>query len=64
MAGSTAGGGFLYLADLPKLEPKVETKKVLTSVHEDEMWDNGWTLAIAVALLSAEWLLRKRQRLV
>jgi uncharacterized membrane protein len=64
MAGATAGGGFLYLADLPTLAPKVETKKVLTSVHEDEMWDNGWTLAIAVALLGTEWMLRKRLRLV
>jgi hypothetical protein len=64
MAGSSAGGQYLYLADLAELAPKSGTKKVPTNVHEDEMWDNGWTLALAVGLLGAEWLLRKRRRLV
>lgn len=64
MAGASAGGAYLYLADLPGLAPKSRPNKVPTNVHEDEMWDNGWTLAIAVALLGVEWLLRKRWRLV
>jgi hypothetical protein len=64
MAAVTDGGDFRYLAQLPELKPRSATKKVLQSVHEDEMWDNGWTLAIAVSLLAAEWLLRKRLRLV
>ena len=49
---------------LPAVDPTSKPKDVPTNVHEDEMWDNGWTLAIAVALLGLEWLLRKRWRLV
>jgi hypothetical protein len=64
MAGASAGGAYMYLADLPELAPKSKPNRVPVNVHEDEMWDNAWTLAIAVALLGAEWLLRKRWRLV
>jgi len=63
-AAATEGAGFRYLAQLPTLSPRLATKKVTVSVHEDEMWDNAWTLALAVTLLGAEWLLRKRLRLV
>lgn len=64
MASASAGGDFLYLADLPKLALPTRERTVPTNVREDEIWDNAWTLAIAVALLGAEWLLRKRWRLV
>jgi hypothetical protein len=64
MSGASANGAYLYLADLPGLAPTAQAKSVPTSQHEDEMWDNGWTLAIAVSLLGTEWLLRKRWRLV
>jgi hypothetical protein len=64
MADASEGGAYMYLADLPKLEPTAPKKSVPVNRHEDEMWDNGWTLAIAVGLLGVEWLLRKRWRLV
>ena len=64
MASTSDRGEFLYLSDLPKVAPRSRTEKIRTNVREDEMWDNGWTLAAAVALLAAEWLLRKRWRLV
>ena len=64
MSGASAGGSYLYLSELPGLALKPHVNKVPTNVHEDEMWDNGWTLAVAVALLATEWLLRKRWRLV
>jgi hypothetical protein len=64
MAVASDGGSYTYLANLPELAPKSKQKDVPTNVHEDEIWDNGWTLAIAVALLGLEWLLRKRWRLV
>jgi uncharacterized membrane protein len=64
MASASDHGEFLYLADLPKISPAKQNKRIRTNVRDDEMWDNGWTLAVAVALLAAEWLLRKRWRLV
>jgi uncharacterized membrane protein len=64
MAGASDKGSYMYLSELPKLEPTSRPKQVPTNVHEDEIWDNGWTLAIAVGLLGLEWLLRKRWRLV
>jgi uncharacterized membrane protein len=63
-AGADLPGRYRYLADLPKLEPVSGKRSVPTNVHEDEMWDNAWTLAIATGLLGVEWLLRKRWRLV
>lgn len=64
MAGASDGGDYRYLADLPKLAPVAKERRINTNVQEDDLWDNGWTLAIAVGLLGLEWLLRKRWRLV
>jgi hypothetical protein len=64
MASASYRGEFLYLADLPNVKPRLRTDTIPTNVREDEMWDNGWTLAAAVILLATEWLLRKRWRLV
>jgi hypothetical protein len=29
-----------------------------------DIWDNGWTLAMIIALLAAEWVVRRRSGLV
>jgi uncharacterized membrane protein len=47
------------LAELPGGE---ELRRPIAARLEDA-WDRGWTLALAVLLLGAEWLLRKRQDL-
>ncbi len=64
LAAASDHGQYLYLCDLPEIAPRPLTKSISSDVREDEMWDNGWTLAVAVALLGAEWALRKRWRLV
>ncbi len=64
LAGASADGEYLHLRDLPDLQPRSGEKQVPTDVREDDLWDTGWTLAIALALLAAEWTLRKRWHLV
>lgn len=64
VAESSAGGRYLHLWELPQLEPPKRSKPVPTDVRPDDLWDNGWTLFLALGLLGAEWLLRKRYQLV
>lgn len=64
MADASEGGRYVHLADLPTLRPESREKPVPTDKREDELWDSWWTLAAGVALLSLEWLLRKRWHLV
>lgn len=58
------GGDYRHLTDLPTLAPEPRERKVPTDKRDDEVWDDWWTLAVAVSLLAAEWLLRKRWHLV
>ena len=64
IADTSSGGRYLHLWDLPTLEPPKRSKPVPTDVRPDDVWDNGWTLLLALGLLGTEWLLRKRYRLV
>jgi hypothetical protein len=64
MAEASSGGEYLNLWDLPDLEPAAHSTPVPTDVRPDELWDNAWAIFLALLLLGAEWLLRKRWQLV
>lgn len=64
MARNT-GGRFLreeQAGDLPKLLQAMDHKQTITK--ETVLWSSWWWLGTVIALLTAEWLLRKRLRLV
>jgi hypothetical protein len=64
MARNT-GGRFLreeQAGDLPKLLQSMDHKQTITK--ETVLWSSWWWLGTVIALLTAEWLLRKRLRLV
>lgn len=65
LAGAT-GGRFLReeqaATELPGLLQAVDRKQ--TTVQETLLWSSWWWFGAVVALLTAEWLLRKRLRLV
>ncbi len=64
MARESSGGRYLNLWDLPELDPPARSQPVPTDVRPDELWDNWWALVLAISLLAAEWLLRKRFQMV
>lgn len=62
-----AGGRYVFLADVDQLAPDLQARKPSESRQDTRTrpaWDNGWSLAAILTLLSLEWLLRKRARLV
>jgi uncharacterized membrane protein len=57
----TTGGKYIAAveaADLPKLIRAADTENPPMEMRD--LWDNGWTLAIIIALLGAEWVVRRR----
>ncbi len=69
LAGLSAltGGRAVGLAGLPELAsefPGGEERREPISSRLRDAWDNWGTLLVALALLSAEWILRKRLELV
>lgn len=61
----TTGGQFLRESqanDLPALLKRIDRKQ--TSIKETLIWSSWWWFGILLALLTTEWLLRKRQRLI
>lgn len=61
----TTGGQFLretQAADLPALLKRIDRKQ--TTIKETLIWSSWWWFGTLLALLTAEWLLRKRQRLI
>ena len=58
-------GSYHHLRDISDLPSSIrELSDIHVSIRERGLWDNGIVLMIAVALLGAEWLLRKRKGLV
>jgi len=59
-------GGVYYninnIFELPK--SLKEAKESIVSTKEKSIWDNAWLLGFIVALLTTEWLLRKKKGLV
>jgi hypothetical protein len=65
--GSDQSGRYLFLADADQLAAELGNRKAWESREDTRtrpVWDTGWSLAIVLLLLAAEWLLRKRARLV
>jgi hypothetical protein len=64
---SMTGGTALELSAIPRLAAQVpgdeERREPISSELEDA-WDHWGTLLLALALLSAEWILRKRMELI
>lgn len=61
------GGRALHVAataDLAAEFPGGEERREPISSQLEDAWDNWWTLLVALALLSAEWIGRKRWELV
>lgn len=63
---STSGGRFLReeqaASELPNLLQSVDRKQTIT--HETILWSSWWWFGAVVLLLTIEWLLRKRLRLI
>ena len=60
-----SGGRFLRegdLAQLPDLLQMLDRQE--TRVKETLLWSSWWCFGVVIALLTAEWLLRKKWRLV
>jgi uncharacterized membrane protein len=58
-----SGGKFFREEDLHRLATEIESKSVTLTRREEVLLWNRWTLLAVVALLTAEWLLRKFQGL-
>lgn len=63
---TASGGRFLReeqaATELPNLLQSIDRKQ--TTVRETLLWSSWWWFGLVIALLTAEWLLRKRLRLV
>ncbi len=67
IAATSKGGRYVFLADAQDLMDDLGSrrpfdKEVDRRTHP--IWDNIWTLLALLVILSAEWILRKRARLV
>ena len=62
-----SGGRSVELASLAQLErefPGDEERRQPISSQLEDAWDNWGTLLVLLALLSAEWITRKRLEMV
>ncbi|MFZ4766387.1 MAG: hypothetical protein ACOYMN_15660 [Roseimicrobium sp.] len=60
-----SGGRFMREGDLSQLPDLLQQlDRPETRVRETLLWSSWWWLTMVIALLTAEWLLRKRWRLV
>ena len=67
IAAASKDGGYYFLGEVDRLadefrDAKPYEQKVDSSTRP--LWDRFWILLLAVCLLGAEWVLRKRARLV
>ena len=65
--GSDAKARYVTLADADALAADFAARKPYENREETSTrpaWDSGWSLLVLILLLSAEWVLRKRARLV
>ena len=57
----TTGGKYVSAADAGQVPALIRAADTLAPPMEmRDVWDNGWTLAMIVALLAAEWMVRRR----
>jgi hypothetical protein len=60
-----SGGRVFELSDVDQLDAAIPTREVSRAIEErDELWDAPLLYGLVVAGLTAEWILRKRFRLV
>lgn len=60
-----SGGRFLHLSDVSQLPDLLQTlDREETRVSETLLWSSWWWFGSIITLLTAEWLLRKKWRLV
>ncbi len=63
-----SGGEVLDPAELDQLPARLAAHgfgpRLVEEEHETELWHLAWLLAVVVALLAAEWVLRKRAGMV
>jgi hypothetical protein len=63
-----SGGAVVAPEEIPALQAQLEAggfgPRVVEQEHETELWELAWLLAVVIALLAAEWVLRKRSGMV
>ncbi len=63
-----SGGAVVDPAEIPTLRAQLEAggfgPRIVEQEHETELWHIAWLLGIVIALLAAEWVLRKRSGMV
>jgi len=60
-----SGGSYNKINDISNLPSSIkETKDKVISIRERSIWDNAIVLIIVMALLTTEWLIRKKKGLV
>ncbi len=67
IAAASKGGGYVFLGDAGKLADDFKDRSTPDrEIHRQirTLWDKSWVLAVILTLLAAEWILRKRARLV
>jgi hypothetical protein len=65
--GADGSARYVFLADAAELAGDFAHRKATESREDTQTrpaWDTGWSLALVLAVLATEWLLRKRARLV
>lgn len=59
-------GRYLTLAEAVKLPDKIESRQQRNTISSapESVWDRTWTMLLVALLLSLEWFLRKRWRMI
>ena len=66
-ARASKGGRYIFLGDAHELADDFKDRRAPdTEIHRQirTLWDKSWVLSLVLLLLAAEWILRKRARLV
>ena len=67
IAAASKAGHYVFLGDAHQLADEFKDRRTPDrEIHRQvrTLWDKSWVLAAILGLLAAEWILRKRARLV
>jgi hypothetical protein len=57
----TTGGQYVDASDIAQVPSLIRAADTQNApIEMRDVWDNGWTLAMIIALLAAEWIARRR----